>query len=933
MPYNYQKIEDYWQRYWSENKLFRTETPSQKPKYYILDMFPYPSGAGLHVGHPLGYIATDILSRYKRHQGFNVLHPMGWDAFGLPAEQYAIETGQHPAVTTEKNIKTYKKQLDRLGFSFDWEREVNTSEPSYYKWTQWAFIEMFHHYYDEDKDKALPIKNLTEHFSKNGSSGIQANHNEHDAFTKEEWQFFSEQKKEEILQCYRIAYQADLPVNWCAKLGTVLANDEVSNGLSVRGGHPVEQKIMKQWSLRISAYAERLLQGLEKIEWSESIKEMQRNWIGKSKGAEVDFLLETNEKLRIFTTRPDTIFGVTFMVLAPESEWVIKLTTSEQKAEVEKYIKWTKSRTERERQAEAKNVTGIFTGSYAIHPFTKKKIPIWIADYVLGGYGTGAIMAVPAHDSRDHAFAKTFKLPIVPVVSGEHDYESTALETHEGSAINSEFLNNLSTKEAIEKACERIENDKLGVRTTNYRLRDAIFSRQRFWGEPFPVYYKNEIPHTLSLSELPLVLPEVDKYLPTEEGEPPLARAKSWKTKEGYLYEYSTMPGFAGSSAYYLRYMDPKNASAIASKENIDYWGAVDLYLGGSEHATGHLIYARFWCMFLHDIGLVPFTEPFKKLINQGMIQGRSNLIYRMKKNPKTYVSKSYVSKGEVKEEDVQKIHVDVNLVQNDFLDVAAYKKSKPDLKDADFQTESHDGKEAFLCDWAVEKMSKSLFNVVNPDAVCEQYGADTLRLFEMFLGPLEQSKPWNTSGIDGVHRFLHKLWRWLHDDTDADKISTTENSAKPEDWKLLHQTIQKITQDMDSLNFNTCVSQFMICVNQFSASKVKEKSFIETFLILLSPFAPHMAEELWHRLGHTTSVTKQSWPKVDKKWLVESEMKIVVQVNGKLRAQFMCDINATEAEIFEKALALPEVIKQLENKELKKKIYVPKKLVNLVVV
>ncbi|HEY8280119.1 MAG TPA: leucine--tRNA ligase, partial [Bdellovibrionota bacterium] len=746
MPYEPKKIEKKWQGHWAKAKTFRAENGGSRPKFYALDMFPYPSGAGLHVGHPLGYIASDIVSRTKRHQGFNVLHPMGWDAFGLPAEQYAIQTGQHPAVTTEKNISTYRAQLDRIGLSFDWDREVSTCDPAYYKWTQWAFGEMFQHFYDTNAGKARPIQELCDHFAKQGNVNVSAHGGEDRQFSASEWKSWGEQQKEEVLQKYRIAYLADLPVNWCAALGTVLANDEVVGGLSVRGGHPVEQKIMKQWSLRISAYADRLLDGLNKIEWSEAVKEMQRNWIGRSEGAEVDFALKGHpEKLRVFTTRPDTIFGVTFMVLAPESEWVKKLTVNAEQARVDSYLEECKRKTERERQTEVKNVSGVFTGSYAIHPFTKNEIPIWIGDYVLGGYGTGALMAVPAHDARDHAFAKHFKLPILEVVAGGADVQAEPFEAKTGKNVNSDFLNGFETGEAIKKANNEIEKHGLGIKKVNFRLRDAIFSRQRYWGEPFPVYYKNGIPMILPTSELPVELPEVDKYLPTESGEPPLGRAKNWKTKKGDPLELSTMPGFAGSSAYYLRYMDPKNGGALVSKEAANYWQQVDLYIGGTEHATGHLIYSRFWCKFLHDIGTCPIDEPFKKLVNQGMIQGRSSLVYRLKSDPNTFVSYGLKQKHEVHE-----IHVDVNLVTNDILDRDAFRAWRPEYKNAKFLTESfeHAGnrQEAYRCGSAVEKMSKSLYNVVNPDKVCDEYGADTLRLFEMFLGPLEQSKPWNTS-------------------------------------------------------------------------------------------------------------------------------------------------------------------------------------------
>jgi leucyl-tRNA synthetase len=952
MPYEPQKIEKKWQTYWAAKKTFRAENGGTKPKYFALDMFPYPSGAGLHVGHPLGYIASDILSRYKRHQGFNVLHPMGWDAFGLPAEQYAIQTGQHPALTTEKNIGTYRKQLDRIGLSFDWEREVNTSDPSYYKWTQWAFGEMFQHFYDVTASKARPIALLINHFDANGSANIPAHGGELEkSFTASEWKSWDDSQRENVLQNFRLAYLADLPVNWCAALGTVLANDEVVGGLSVRGGHPVEQKIMKQWSLRISAYAERLLAGLEKIDWSEAVKEMQRNWIGKSVGAEVDFELQghgemsaegaSNQRLRIFTTRPDTIFGVTFMVLAPESEWTQKLTTSAERARVESYLAEVKRKTERERQAEVKNVSGVFTGSYAIHPFTKKQIPIWVGDYVLGGYGTGAIMAVPAHDSRDHAFAKHFSLPIVEVVrpsvasldGGGANVQEEAFEAKSGKSVNSDFLNGLETTAAIARANEEIEKRGLGVKKTNYRLRDAIFSRQRYWGEPFPVYYENGLPRVLPVSELPVKLPEVDKYLPTETGEPPLGRAKNWKTKNGQPLELSTMPGFAGSSAYYLRYMDPRNDAELVSKKAAEYWREVDLYIGGTEHATGHLIYSRFWCMFLHDIGIAPVQEPFKKLVNQGMIQGQSCLVYRLKSDPNTFVSHGLRAKH-----DVVELHVDVELVDNGILDMEGFRAWRADFAKAKFLTESfeHGGNrvEVYRVGHAVEKMSKSLYNVVNPDKVCDEYGADTLRLFEMFLGPLEQSKPWNTSSIEGVFRFLQKLWRWTHGGDDrAEAIAANDAPAADDALRTLHQSIEKITRDIEAMNFNTVVSQLMICVNEFTSAKITNRDVMEKLVVLVSPIAPHIAEELWERLGHKESVERAPWPKADPKWLVNDSMKIAVQVNGKLRAEFSCAAGATQEEVFQLAMALEEVKKFTDGKEIKKKIYVPKKLVNFVAV
>jgi len=922
MSYQAEKIEKKWQSYWEKNQTFKSYEDKTKQKFYILDMFPYPSGAGLHVGHPLGYIASDIFARYKRHKGFSVLHPMGYDAFGLPAEQYAIQTGQHPAITTEQNIKRYREQLDQIGFSFDWSREIKTCEASYYKWTQWAFIEMFHSYYDPKEQKARSIKELEEQFEKEGKENI---------FSATEWKTFSPQKKEKILQEYRIAYLADMPVNWCPALGTVLANDEIKDGLSVRGGHPVEQRVMKQWSLRISTYAERLLEGLNRIDWSESIKEMQRNWIGKSEGAEVNFSLKNQKDLlTIFTTRPDTIFGVSFLVLAPESEWTLKLTQSSERSKVEAYLEECKKRTERERQADVKKVSGVFTGSYAIHPFTKKEIPIWVGDYVLGGYGTGAIMAVPAHDSRDYAFAKHFHLPILEVVSGG-DIEKESYDAKEGTLIHSDFLNGLEVNRAIKRAIEEIKKQNLGEHKINYRLRDAIFSRQRYWGEPIPVYFKDEIPHTLSLNELPLELPAVDAYLPTEQGEPPLARAKNWKTKENYPLEFSTMPGFAGSSAYYFRYMDPHNNNALAAKNAVDYWQDVDLYIGGSEHATGHLIYSRFWCKFLFDRGFCPKDEPFKKLVNQGMIQGQSKFVYRVKNEPN-----KYVSYGLRKKYETQEIHVNVEMVKGDILDTEAFRSWRPEFKNAIFELENTEsGGETisvYKCGTATEKMSKSLFNVVTPDTVIKDYGADTLRLFEMFLGPLEQSKPWNMSGIEGVSRFLQKTWRWMHNGQEDGDLVANNEKPKEEVLRILHQTIEKITKDIEALSFNTAVAQFMICVNELSSMKVQNREILETFTILLSPFAPHLAEELWEKLGHSTSISEAKWPEVNPSYLTVNSVRIVIQINGKLKDQFNAPVGISNEEAFSMALARDIVKNQVQGKEIKKKIFVPGKLINFVV-
>ncbi len=799
MDYNFTEIEKKWQQRWKNSKIYEVKTDTSKPKYYVLDMFPYPSGAGLHVGHPLGYIASDIFSRYKRMKGFNVLHPMGYDAYGLPAEQYAIQTGQHPAITTENNIRRYREQMDKIGFSYDWSREIRTCEPNYYKWTQWAFIQMFQSWYNISLQKAEPIDNLIAEFETNGNKNIHAATDFPSIFSSEDWNKKTENEKQSILLQYRLAYLADAQVNWCPALGTVLANDEVKDGFSVRGGHPVEQKKMKQWLLRISAYAQRLLDGLDQIEWSESLKDIQRNWIGRSNGAEVWFDLDgQTEKMLIFTTRPDTLFGVSFMVLAPDSEWVEKLTTPEHKNAVTNYLIKVKKRTERERMADVKTVSGEFTGAYAIHPFTGKKIPIWVADYVLSGYGTGAIMAVPAHDSRDYAFARYFNLPVIPLIEGA-DISQESFDAKEGIMINSDFLNGMEVKQAIQVITQKLESTGIGKPKTNYRLRDAIFSRQRYWGEPFPIYFKDGMPYPLNEKELPLTLPEVDKYLPTEDGQPPLGRAKNWNTVQGYPFELSTMPGFAGSSAYYLRYMDPKNSEALVSKEANQYWQNVDLYLGGSEHATGHLIYARFWNKFLFDRGFVCEQEPFKKLINQGMIQGRSNFVYRIK-NTNTFVSLNLKDNY-----DHTPIHVDVSLVDNDRLNLEEFKNWRPEFSNAEFILENGQ----YICGWAVEKMSKSMFNVVNPDDIVTKYGADTLRLYEMFLGPLEQSKPWDTKGIDGVHRFLRKTWKLFHNDKNIFEVS--EENPTREELKTLHKTIRKIEDDIEKFSFNTSVSAFKI--------------------------------------------------------------------------------------------------------------------------
>lgn len=922
MEYNFKEVEKKWQSYWQENKTYRVEVDPSKPKYYVLDMFPYPSGAGLHVGHPLGYIASDIYSRYKHLKGFNVLHPMGYDAYGLPAEQYAIQTGQHPAITTEKNIRRYREQMDKIGFSFDWDREIRTCDPEYYKWTQWTFIQMFNSFYCYDKQKAMPITELVKAFESTGTQGINVACGEEMNFTAEEWKNKSTKEQQEILLNYRLAYLADTMVNWCPQLGTVLANDEVKEGLSLRGGYPVVQKKMRQWSLRVSAYAQRLLDGLENLDWSDSLKDIQRNWIGRSQGADVKFDVKDSDlKLEIFTTRPDTIFGVSFMVLAPESDYVKPLTTPEQADAVAEYLDYVSKRTERERQTEVKKVTGVFTGSYAINPFTNEAIPIWISEYVLSGYGTGAIMAVPGHDSRDYAFAKHFNLPIVPVVDdGEgHDMSEGSYDAKAGKMINSGIINGMEVKEAIAYIAGEVEKRGIGKSKINYRLRDAIFSRQRYWGEPFPVYYKDDLPYMLDESKLPLELPEVDKYLPTESGEPPLGRAKNWKTEEGYPLELNTMPGFAGSSAYFLRYMDPHNNKALVDHEICNYWKNVDLYLGGSEHATGHLIYARFWNMFLYDLGVACEEEPFKKLINQGMIQGRSNFVYRIQG------TNTFVSVGLKDQYKTTEIHVDVNIVKNDVLDQDAFRAWMPEYANAEFILEN--GK--YICGWAIEKMSKSMFNVVNPDTIIEEYGADTLRLYEMFLGPLEFSKPWDTQGIDGVYKFLRKFWRLFQVGED---FSVSDETPSREELKVLHKTIKKVEYDIENFSFNTSIPAFMICTNELTALKCNKRAILEPLVIALAPFAPHMAEELWSLLGHTQSITKESFPKWEEKFLVEDTFEYPVSFNGKVRFKLSMPLTATNADIEAAVKAAPESTKWLEGKEIKKMIIVPKKIVNIVI-
>ena len=953
MEYNFREIEKKWQHYWVENNTYRVQENNEKQKYYVLNMFPYPSGAGLHVGHPLGYIAGDIFARYKRLQGFNVLNPMGYDAYGLPAEQYAIQTGQHPLITTQQNIERYRSQLDKIGFSFDWEREVRTCDPKYYHWTQWTFVKMFESYYDTEKNKALPISLLVEQLEKDGTNNIHAATSNEESISAEEWKAMNEEEQQRFLMHYRIAYQAETKVNWCAALGTVLANDEVVDGLSVRGGHPVVQRNMLQWCLRVSAYAERLLESLDNLQWTDSIKETQRNWIGRSEGAEVEFRLQSNDlPITVFTTRADTIFGVTFMVLAPESEYVDLVTTDEQRAEVEAYIAETKKRTERERISD-RRVSGVFSGSYAINPLTKVAVPIWISDYVLAGYGTGAIMAVPAHDSRDYAFAKHFDLPIIPLIEGA-DVSEQSFDAKEGIVMNSPvaeleaelkangglILNGLTVKEAIKTTKAYIAQHNLGRVKVNYRLRDATFSRQRYWGEPFPVYYKNGIPYTLPVDCLPLELPTIDKYEPTESGEPPLGRAKLWAWDEKnrqvvdkslidnqqvFALELNTMPGFAGSSAYYLRYMDPNNTNELVSSDVVNYWKNVDLYLGGSEHATGHLIYSRFWNKFLFDLGTAKTEEPFERLVNQGMIQGRSNFVYRVKDSDKE--APLFVSLNLKDQYDTTPIHVDVNIVSGDVLDIEAFKAWRPEFKNAQFVLEN----DKYVCGWAIEKMSKSMFNVVNPDMIVERYGADTLRLYEMFLGPLEQSKPWDTNGIDGCHRFLKKFWGLFFDNRDSDQLAINDEPATKEQLKSVHKLIKKITADIENFSFNTAVSAFMICVNELSQLKCHNKELLEQVVILLNPFAPHISEELWSLLGHTNSVCDAAWPQVNEAYLVEDEQQLTISFNGKARFQMNFAATASSDEIQAITLQDERTIKYIDGKTVVKVIVVPKKIVNIV--
>ena len=947
MEYNFRDIEKRWQQEWVKNKTYHVVEDKQKQKFYVLNMFPYPSGAGLHVGHPLGYIASDIYARYKRQQGFNVLNPMGYDAYGLPAEQYAIQTGQHPAITTEQNIQHYREQLDKIGFSFDWDREIRTCDPKYYHWTQWAFIKMFQSYYDNDLQKAQPITKLIQHFEAKGSDGLNVAQGEDLSFTAHKWKTMNEQEQQTILMNYRIAYLGETMVNWCAGLGTVLANDEVVDGVSERGGYPVVQKKMRQWCLRVSAYAQRLLDGLDNVQWTESLKETQRNWIGRSEGAEVRFkVADSDIELTIFTTRADTMFGVTFMVLAPESDYVSQVTTSSQAQEVQAYVDATKKRTERERISD-RRVSGVFTGSYAVNPLTGDNIPIYVSDYVLAGYGTGAIMAVPAHDSRDYAFAKHFDLPIIPLIEGA-DVSEESYDAKEGTVINSPIkgkqttfsLNGMQVKEAIAATKEYITKQGLGHVKVNYRLRDAIFSRQRYWGEPFPVYYKGGMPYMIPENCLPLELPEIDKYEPTETGEPPLGRATKWawdieknvvvdksliNNTTVFPLELNTMPGFAGSSAYYLRYMDPHNEEALVAKDVAAYWQNVDLYVGGTEHATGHLIYSRFWNKFLHDYGYSCKEEPFEKLVNQGMIQGRSNFVYRIN-NDDHSAAPVFVSLGLKNQYQTTPIHVDVNIVHGDVLDIEAFKAWRPEYRNAEFILEN----DKYICGWAIEKMSKSMYNVVNPDMIVEQYGADTLRLYEMFLGPVEASKPWDTNGIDGCHRFLKKLWGLVYENR-TDKFLPNDDAPTPEQLKSVHKLIKKVTGDIEHFSYNTAISAFMICVNELAQSKCTNKELLKDVIKLLAPFAPHISEELWHALGEITSVCDAQWPECNEEYLKENDIQMTVSFNGKARFQKVFSIDDSKEEIEKKVLADERTQKYIADKTIIKTIIVPKKIINIV--
>ncbi|MDR0265552.1 MAG: leucine--tRNA ligase [Sphingobacterium sp.] len=926
MEYNHKSLEKKWQKFWADHQTYKTSDSHQKPKYYVLDMFPYPSGAGLHVGHPLGYIASDIFSRYKRLKGFNVLHPMGYDSFGLPAEQYAIQTGQHPAVTTEVNINRYREQMDNIGFSYDWSREVRTSDPAYYKWTQWIFMRLFDSWYNKESDKAEPIETLTARFAASGSASIAAVSDEDVLeFSAEEWKSFDEEKQQRELLKYRIAYLRESTVNWCAALGTVLANDEVINGVSERGGYPVEQKKMMQWSMRITAYADRLLSGLDTVDWPEPLVEMQRNWIGKSVGASVKFPVpQFDTAIEVFTTRVDTIFGVSFVVLAPEHELVAALTTPEQQAEVDAYIEKTAKKSELDRMADTKTVSGAFTGSYAKHPISGQDVQIWIADYVLAGYGTGAVMAVPSGDQRDYVFAKHFNLEIIPI-SDTQNIEEEADPNKDGKYINSDFINGMTYQEAVPALIAKLEELKLGKAKINFRMRDAIFGRQRYWGEPVPVYFKNGLPYLIKEEELPLLLPEVDKYLPTESGEPPLGRAKDWKYEDQYEYELSTMPGWAGSSWYWFRYMDPKNEGDFASKEAVDYWKAVDLYIGGSEHATGHLLYARFWNKFLKDLGYQNEEEPFRKLINQGMIQGRSNFVYRVLDEEGRGTSQ-FVSYGLRNDYKTIPLHVDVNIVSNDMLDLEKFKNFRPDFANAEFVLEN--GK--YICGSEVEKMSKSKFNVVNPDDIIESYGADTLRLYEMFLGPLEQAKPWNTNGIEGVYKFLRKVWRLFHDAEGNFNVSD-EDPSKAE-FKALHKIIKKVEEDIERFSFNTSVSAFMICVNELTDLKCNKRQILEQLVVILQPYAPHITEELWALLGNEAgTLSYASYPVFKPEYLVESEFAYPVSFNGKMKFNLSLALDLDQKAVEDTIKAHADVQRHLDGKAIKKIIFVKGKIINIV--
>jgi leucyl-tRNA synthetase len=932
--YSHREIEKKWQDYWQNSGTFQVSNESALPKYYVLDMFPYPSGAGLHVGHPLGYIASDIYSRYKRLKGFNVLHPMGFDSFGLPAEQYAIQTGQHPAITTEQNITRYIEQLKNLGLSYDWSREVRTSDPDYYKWTQWIFAELFNSWYNNDTDKAEPIDTLTEKFSKEGNQTINAPRDEDTpVFTAEEWNAWSEEEQYKLTLKYRLTYVADATVNWCPGLGSVLSNDEVKDGVSERGGFPVIQKLMRQWMMRITAYAQRLLDGLDTVEWTDSLKEQQRNWIGRSVGALVKFAIDGQEgNIEVFTTRVDTIYGVTFMVIAPEHELVDVITTPGQRADIDAYIAMTQKKSERDRMSDVKTVSGAFTGAFAVNPFNGEKVPVYIADYVLAGYGTGAVMAVPSGDQRDWNFAKHFDLPIIPILDSQKQTETQADSTKEGHYINSGMINGLTFHEANKVLIQWLEEKGIGKGKINYRLRDAVFSRQRYWGEPVPVYYKNDsagtpLPYLLEENELPLNLPEVDKYLPTENGEPPLGRAQDWAHGSGNGYELSTMPGWAGSSWYWYRYMDPKNAGEFASKDAIEYWRDVDLYIGGTEHATGHLLYSRFWNKFLKDRGFVPEEEPFKKLINQGMIQGRSNFVYRVKGDD--YSKPVFVSAGLRSQYEVSALHVDVNIVENDVLDVNKFKASRLDIAGENAEFILEDGK--YICGVEVEKMSKSKFNVVNPDDIVERYGADTLRLYEMFLGPLDQAKPWNTNGIDGTYRFIRKLWRLFYND--AGQWMVKDVPAKPEELKILHKTIKKIEEDIESFSFNTAVSAFMVCVNELGSSKCQSRAVLQELIVLLSPYAPHISEELWDALGNEKGmVSKADFPKWEQQHVVDAVFEYPIQINGKVRASLSFALDTPASEIEKEVLANETVQRWMEGNPARKVIVVPKRIVNVVI-